>query len=381
MRKTATHTQRLWRGIPSWQRVTLALLATVLSLVQLGGSSAAPGDPPSVNGDWSAPTAWPIVAVHMSLEPTGQVFALDGFADGANSEHLWDPASGNFIPIPYGRNLFCAGHIQLADGRTLLVGGHINANEGLRDTTIFNPVTRTYFRGPDMEVGRWYPTATQLPDGRVLTFAGDNIQVNQPGDPPFKESSVNSLPSIFNPTTNTWTDLTSARLTSPLYPFMFVLSDGRVFDAGPDKTTRILNPATATWSVVGTSPIDGMGAVMYRPNKIMKSGSWADPGFRGVDTYPAHARTAVIDMSAPTPAWRETAAMKRARAYHNLTLLPDGTVLASGGGSTSDGVEIENSVLPAEIWNPDTETWTRSTRFRTAGCITRPPCFCPTAAS
>ena len=50
--------------------------------------------------------------------------------------------------------------------------------------------------------------------------------------------------------------------------------------------------------------------------------------------------------------------MKRARAYHNLTLLPDGTVLASGGGSTSDGVEIENSVLPAEIWNPDTETWT-----------------------
>ncbi len=80
------------------------------------------------------------------------------------------------MPVPYGRNLFCAGHIQLADGRTLIVGGHINANEGLADTTIFNPVTRTYFRGPDMAVGRWYPTATQLPDGRVLTFAGDNIQ-------------------------------------------------------------------------------------------------------------------------------------------------------------------------------------------------------------
>ncbi len=358
MRTTAANTQRLWRGIPSWQRSALAFLAVLFALVQLGGSSAAPGDPPSINGDWSAPISWPTVAVHMSLEPTGQVFSLDGFAAGTNSERLWDPVSGIFTPIPYGRNLFCSGHIQLADGRTLLVGGHINANEGLADTTLFNPATNTYVRGPDMSVGRWYPTATQLPDGRVLTFAGDNIQVNQPGDPAFKESSVNSLPSIYNPTTNAWTDLGSARLTSPLYPFMFVLSDGRVFDAGPDKITRILNPATATWSVVGTSPIDGMGAVMYRPNKIMKSGSWADPGFRGIDTYPAHARTAVIDMSAPTPAWRETAAMKRARAYHNLTLLPDGTVLASGGGSTSDGVEIANSVLPAEIWNPDTETWT-----------------------
>ncbi len=191
----------------------------------------------------------------MSLEPTGQVFMLDGFDAGANSERLWDPATGAFIPVPYGRNLFCAGHIQLADGRTLLVGGHINANEGLADTTIFNPTTNTYFRGPDMSVGRWYPTATQLPDGRVLTLGGDNIVQDRPGaDPPLSDASVNSLPSVYNPTTNTWTDLTGARLTSPLYPYMFVLSDGRVFDAGPDKTTRILDPATWTWSTVGDEP-------------------------------------------------------------------------------------------------------------------------------
>ena len=50
--------------------------------------------------------------------------------------------------------------------------------------------------------------------------------------------------------------------------------------------------------------------------------------------------------------------MAHGRAYHNLTLLPDGTVLASGGGSRSDGVDAANAVLPAEIWNPDTETWT-----------------------
>ena len=63
-------------------------------------------------------------------------------------------------------------------------------------------------------------------------------------------------------------------------------------------------------------------------------------------------------MSAGSPTWRETAPMAFARSYHNLTLLPDGTVLASGGESTSDGTSLAQAVLPAEIWNPDTETWT-----------------------
>ncbi len=295
----------------------------------------------------------------MSLEPTGDVLAIDGFGAGTNSERLWNPQSGVFTPVPYGRNLFCSGHIQLSDGRTLFVGGHLAANNGLADTTIFNSATNSWFRGPDMSVGRWYPTATQLPDGRVLAFAGDNIVQDRPGAaPPFSDASVDSLPSVFDPRTNTWTDLPAARLTSPLYPYMFVLSDGKIFDAGPDKTTRILDPSTWTWSTVGTSPIDGHSAVMYRPNKIMKSGTWADPDFSGPRVFNADGRTAVIDMSAPTPQWRETAAMANGRSYHNLTLLPDGTVLASGGGSRSDGVEINNSVLPAEIWNPTTETWT-----------------------
>ena len=53
----------------------------------------------------------------------------------------------------------------------------------------------------------------------------------------------------------------------------------------------------------------------------------------------------------------QTSPMAFPRAYHNLTLLPDGTVLTSGGMSTSDGVDLNRAVLPAEIWNPDTETW------------------------
>ena len=295
----------------------------------------------------------------MSLEPTGQVLAWDGWTPGAELDAPLGSGSGTFIGVPYSRNLFCAGHTQLPDGRTLIAGGHIDSDLGLADTTIFDPISKTYFRGPDMTVGRWYPTVTQLADGRALVFSGDNIVQDRPGQPhPMEDAAVNSLPEIYNYKTNTWTDLTSARLTSPLYPFMFLLSNGKVFDAGPDTVTRTLDPNTGTWTTVGTSPFDGMSAVMYRPDKIMKAGTWADPDFNGAKLYNADGRTAVIDMGAPTPTWRSTAPMAFGRAYQNLTLLPDGTVLASGGMSTSDGTDLSKAVLPAEIWNPDTETWT-----------------------
>src|SRR5919202_1900568 len=100
-----------------------------------------------------------------------------------------------------------------------------------------------------------------------------------------------------------------------------------------------------------------MSAVMYRPDKIMKAGTWADPDFNGAKAYAAAANTAVLDMTAATPAWRNTAPMAYPRAYQNLTMLPDGTVLATGGMTGSDGIDLSKAVLPAEIWDPATETW------------------------
>ena len=70
VRRRVAHTQRLWRRIPSWRRAALASCVVVAALVQLGGSVAAVNSPDQV-GEWSAPSPWPIVAVHMSLEPTG----------------------------------------------------------------------------------------------------------------------------------------------------------------------------------------------------------------------------------------------------------------------------------------------------------------------
>ena len=324
-----------------------------------GGGAGPAGPPPDQVGQWSAPVSWPIVAVHMALLPTGNVIAYDAWADAPNSQRIWNPTNGTFVPVPYGANLFCSGHVLLPDGRLLIVGGNVQADVGIKDATLFDSSTNTWSKAADMSVARWYPTATVLGDGRVFVFSGDSIvDFGLPYSPPyFKEASQNSLPSIYDPSTNTWTDLTASKLTTPLYPFMFQLSDGRILDAGPDVTTRVMNPSTWTWSTVTTSPFDGGSAVMYLPDKIMKSGSYSNPDYYGSSTYQATARTAVIDMSQPNPTWQETAPMNYPRTYQNLTLLPDGSVLASGGMTTSDGVDLTKAVLPAEIWDPTTMTW------------------------
>jgi hypothetical protein len=322
------------------------------------GKSVGDAPPPasaSQIGTFSAPIDWPVVPVHIASLSNGKVAVWDGFDAALNSERVWDPTSGVFDPIPSGRNLFCSGHVTLPDGRLFVAGGHISADVGLKDTHIYNPTTRTWFRGTDMARGRWYPTATTLPDGRILVVSGDNITQNNVGQPtPFRTQSQ-TLPEIYDVGTNTWTPLPAGQRPMPLYPFMFVLPDGRVVDAGPDTQTRTLNVQTGQWTNVATSTVDGHSAVMYRPGKILKSGTWADPDFVGI---PASARAQTIDFNQATPAWQDTGSMNHGRSYHTLTVLPDGKVLASGGMSTSDGIDHSKAVYPAEMWDPDTGVWT-----------------------
>jgi hypothetical protein len=63
-------------------------------------------------------------------------------------------------------------------------------------------------------------------------------------------------------------------------------------------------------------------------------------------------------MTAASPAWREVSPMNYRRSFHTLTVLPDGKVLATGGQTTTDGIDETTGVLPAEMWDPDTDTWT-----------------------
>src|SRR5439155_1741750 len=305
---------------------------------------------PANVGQWAAPFAWPIVAVNAVLLQTGEVLAWDGQTFGGHDARIWNPTTNTFAAVPNNlTNMFCTGQCALPDGRILVAGGHISdAHVGVTDTNIFNPTGRTWTKVASMRYARWYPTTTTLPDGRVLVTAGE-INCN---------GCVAVIPEVYNPQTNVWTQLSGASLDLPYYPHMFVLPDGRVLAAATAEdaiVTRVLNVATQTWSVVDPVPVDGSSSVMYLPGKVMKSGTSTDPDMPSV---PSAATTYVLDITQPSPVWQQTDPMIFPRTYHTLTLLPDGTAFAPGGGVTTDPINPSGAVGPAELWSPVTQTWT-----------------------
>jgi hypothetical protein len=298
-------------------------------------------------GQWSAPFDLGIVAVNSVLLHTGKVLMFSGSFASTGVERVWDPVTGaiTLVPNPFS-NLFCSGQAQLPDGRVMVVGGFDSASLGAVNASIFDPVAQTWSAAPDMAFRRWYPTATGLPDGRLLVTSGGQTCLTCLAD----------LPEIYDPTAGRFSTLTTARLAVPYYPFMFVLPDGSVLDAGSNEqpvATSRLNLTSGSWSSVDPIVKDGHSAVMYQPGKILKSGTAADSGTAGV----AAATAFVLDMTQPSPAWRQVASMAGGRAFHNSTMLPDGTVLITGGGSALDGHDVTKAVFAAELWSPTTETW------------------------
>jgi hypothetical protein len=291
-------------------------------------------------GQWTKLTNLPIVPIHDVLLPTGKVLMW-----GRTGERiLWDPGTQALGSISDpGYDQFCSGHILLADGRLFNAGGHIVDNVGLPRASIYDAVKNNWAPVPNMNDGRWYPTATALANGDVLVVSGWI-------DTTFGE---NTLPQVYEAATNTWRDLSAARQYLQVYPMMFLAPNGKVINVGPYPHTLYLdtNVAGGAWSALGnhiyTSYRDYGSAVMYAPGKIMVVG--------GGD--PPTATAEVIDLSASQPAWRSTASMSVARRHLNTTLLPDGKVLVTGG---SYGAGFDNTTTPAyttELWDPDTGQW------------------------
>ena len=192
------------------------------------------------------------------------------FEDGAGT-YVLDTETGAFAAETAGNNLFCAGQTVLADGRIMTLGGDLNGEPeaGLVNTNIYNPATNSWTATAPMHYLRWYPTATKLPDGRILATSGTASGV------------VQQIPEVYDPASNTWTALPSATDFIPSYPFMFVLPDGRVVQVGSftaPTDVQVLNPANWTWSTVDPSVTDAGSAVMYQPGKILRAGSSGFPG-------------------------------------------------------------------------------------------------------
>jgi hypothetical protein len=271
--------------------------------------------------------------------PTGKVLIYTYTDD----PHLWDPATGTVTAAALaGYNTFCTGHAFLADGRLFVAGGHISNNVGLPNAAIYDPFTNSWTRLPDMNAGRWYPSNTILSNGDVLVVSGDQDTT----------VGVNTLPQVWQTASSSWRNLTSAQLSLNLYPAMHLAPNGKVFMSIPSEITRYLDTSgSGLWTTVATRNYGFRSygsSAMYDDGKVLVAG--------GGD--PPTSTAEVIDLNAASPSWRFVGSMSNARRQFDLTLLPDGKVLATGGSS---GSGFDNSTAPvfaAELWNPATEQWT-----------------------
>lgn len=305
--------------------------------------------PPSTAGQWSPLMDWGIVAAHSILLRTGKLIEMDGWI-APNPARLFDPATGSLTSItnPFGLDIFCSGHATLPDGRVVIAGGHgFTATLGLDATTIFDPATNTWSAGPKLNDPRWYPTVTELGDGRLVAISGN-----------ITNTTWADTPEIYDAATNRWTrisGISTSQVHEEEYPLSFLLPSGRIFTmAASTGRSYLLDPNAPSWTAVGGVTAQNGSAVMYRPGHILYTGGGSPLN----STSPAQAGARTIDLTAATPAWSATSTMHAARYAHTLTMLPDGTVLAVGGGTNLDQQNVAGGELSSEIWDPATGTWT-----------------------
>ena len=295
-------------------------------------------------GKWGPVVDWPVVGIHVALLPNGKVLAYDSVGDRALETYpvhdftratVWDPATGTHTPVDVsGFNVFCSGLAHLTSGSLFLAGGNKNPSlHGIRQTHVFNPSTNTWSRGPDMVRERWYPSVTPLRNGEMLITGGGP-------DTPEVRTTAGGLRT-----------LSSASLNLPLYPWLDVAPDGRAFYSGPSQTMRTLNTAGAgAWQTFGQRDSidrDYGGHALYDVGKILVAGGG-----------PSSRDARVINLNGASPQVSPTAQMAQGRRQHNLTVLADGTVLATGGNSSGANlVDLNNGVYTGELWDPATGQW------------------------
>ncbi|MDP2305246.1 MAG: galactose oxidase early set domain-containing protein [Pseudomonadota bacterium] len=360
------------------------------------------------DGSWEAAFPWPSAdlqteAVHLIQLPNGWVYSMYHGSDvDAGAGHhfpneydaaaLWNPATGVTLSVPLleagDGNLFCSGHSLLADGRVFFTGGDVTGAsppEGVDTSFAFDgvadPTGDAY--APWAYVGqmvggvRWYPNNTSLADGSVLITSGATIL-----DP----YTINDAVEVYLPGADRF-ELRAPQQFFDMYPWMFLLPDGRVLSSGQEAQARVWNPATDAWTpvaaerpdkrVYGTSAmllLDG-GDVNSASDVLILGGCTGRRSARccldelvtenfgdcevpdpeeGSESWECVATAELLTgLEGDAPAWLPVGDMADERGHGIATLLPDGTIIVTGGE--------RNDCTPApqpEIYHPDTRAFT-----------------------
>lgn len=352
--------------------------------------SSEPTSPPS--GSFRAGGSWGeliplgrIAPVHVSMLPSGMVLVTGSRDREYTAQDVVnfaiDPrGSGSIEPRPMTvplrtarDSLFCAGHTPLADGRLLYVGGQRKPPEsGIDYAALFDGVAGVgawQVIDADLIGGpAWYPTATRLPTGQVLTTSGFSDWGETPNrtmqlfDP--RRLARNEKPWILLAPAESVPDVSP---TGADYTHMFVLPrpvvvDGHVRhvamvgktgwvylfnykDAFGDPRRRFAARANGRRPAPGTSsmPAAGASSVLLADGRILVVGGGTEDG---VGKRTLSSRAHIYDPERDR--WRsiETGL---ARAHPVAVSLPDATVLVVNG----DGGDLGDPRRP-QIIDPDT---------------------------
>ncbi|MFN0149769.1 MAG: galactose oxidase-like domain-containing protein [bacterium] len=374
------------RSIILWILLTSLLLAAVLAMRANAAENALPAAnayrapesalPLGLTGQWSGPLAWPVIAIHAAVLPTGDVLyysypndyimpphgdhdhgigpgklakAPPDARSGVNSGSaamVWDPATSafnnTFVPL----DLFCSGLSLLPNGKLFVTGGNVSpvvcpdGFQGRPETHWFDPNTEAWEQRENMSVGRWYPTNLTLADGSVLILSG--LDENCTTTPVMERYSLTSGVS----------PVPGGMRYVDLYPRLHLLSTGKVAHVAPEWETYRFDPAAPQWEFVATTNAGWRGSA---PSVLLPGFTDVVMVFGGETDLGVVSTCEKIDFASPTPSWSFTSPMNAARAHANAVLLPDGNVLVAGGGTSGLYSSPEYST---ELYDPQADVWT-----------------------
>ena len=378
----------------------------VLALISCGGGPSStnatsidpqtPSSPPQTPsspvtaaqyGQWSTLLyTMPINPVHAALLHTGKVLIVSGSGNNPNNAFpinttpdyeaaLWDPQTGKITAQPIAWDMFCNGMSIMPDGRVLINGGTASYGQsavvggasdipftGLASSSIFDPSSERFSvaDGPNQgntAHGRWYPTLTELGDGRIMSTSGLDENGNTNNTSEIYTAGQGWGPEIpGNPS-----GLTDPSFTFgfPLYPRMHLLPTGQVFYSAPSSATLVFDPSSQTWSFLAWTIYGGPVAERTYGSSVLlplTPENNYDPKviIMGGDN-PATNTTEIIDLGQISPKWQQGPAMSQARVEMESTLLPNGKLLVSGGSAEDENASTAS--LKTEIYDPNSNTF------------------------
>lgn len=233
---------------------------------------------------------------------------------------------------------------QLPNGRVLAAGG-ADASTTLDVSETLNPADRTWTTVARMKRARSHHTATLLPNGNVLAVGGFTALGNSTGTTNHAE--------IFYPGPAAW--VATAQMTSSrAYHATVLLPDGNPMVMGGFSNGSYLDSTEVFYStshrwVAGPTMPEPRGqytATLMRDGRVMVVGGLnASGGVLNTTRF----------FNPQTLVWSNGPNLNFGRHSHTATLLRDGRLVVIGGNNGSGEVSL------AEIYNPATNAWTRTT--------------------